>query len=402
MGLPGVTITVENGALGTVAFTNDAIAGMILSGGAAPSGLALNTPKKIFSLAEAEAVGITADYDTTNSVHAHRQIKEFYSQGGNGLPLWISVVVNTVTMEDICDKAEEYAKKLLDAAAGEIRILGITRKPDANYDPEVADGIDPDVNLAAVNLQALLADYEDAFIPAIGIIEGRALEAENYGDLVDYKSASLNRVAILLSSSEEAIVSSVHDKSASVGLLIGRLASDPVQRKCSRVKTGALAISQGYLSNGSKVDAVSYIEDLHDKGYIAMRTFAGKTGFYFTGDPTCTIITDDYAFLSRRRVINKAIMIAYQTYVEEIENEVLVDTAGKLHPGMVKEWQAKIDNQVNSQMTAEGEISSFRSFIDPDQNVISENKVAIVLRIRPVGYATDIEISLGFENPALS
>jgi hypothetical protein len=375
---------------------------MILSGVAAPSGLALETSKKIFSLKEAEDVGITADYDTANVVHAHRNIKEFYAQGGNGLPLWIMVVANTIEMADICNKSNnKYAKQLLDDAKGEIRLLGITRKPDEGYEPTTDHGLDDDAYDAAVNLQSLLADYEAAFTPAVGIIEGRLFKGDA-GELVNLRTASMNRVAITLASGENAIISDEHDLSASVGLLLGRLASDPVQRKCSRKKTGALSVTQGYLSDGSKVDAFAALGDLHDKGFIAMRNFAGVTGFYFTGDPTATALTDDYAMISRRRVINKAITIAYTTYVNEIEDEVLVDAEGKIHPGQIKNWQALIDNQVNSQMTATGEISAFRSFIDPDQNVISTNKVYITLRITPVGYATDIEISLGFENPALT
>lgn len=403
MSLPNVTITVENGALGTINFTDDGISGMILSGDAAPAGLALNTAKKIFSVEEAEAVGITAAYDTTNAVHAHRNISEFYQAGGNGLPLWIMVVANTETMEDICDKASvnKLAKTLLDAAQGEIRLLGITRMPDGDYEPTYVNGLDDDAYAALVKLDALLADYEAVYSPAVGIVEGRDFQGDA-ADLIDLREASLNRVACVIASGENAIKAEVHDKSASVGLLLGRLASDPVQRKASRKKTGALPITQAYLSDGTKVDEFAALADVHDAGYIAMRKFVRRTGFYFTGDPTATLITDDYAFISRRRVINKAIMIAYDTYVEELEDEILIDDEGKIHPGTIKEWQGKIDNQVNSQMTAEGEISAFSSFIDPDQNVISTNQVNVVLRITPVGYSTNIEVSLGFTNPALN
>jgi hypothetical protein len=53
-------------------------------------------------------------------------------------------------------------------------------------------------------------------------------------------------------------------------------------------------------------------------------------------------------------------------------------------------------------MTANREVSGVSCLVDPNQNVISTSKVNVVLKIRPVGYASDIEVSLGFDNPALT
>ena len=402
MALPQIIINVENGALGGVAFTNDGVAGMILSGSVAPSGLPLNTAKKIYSIKEAEDLGIDAAYDTDNVVHAHRNISEFYTEGGNGLPLRIMVVANTETMEDICDKASvnKLGKKLLDDAGGEIRLLGISRKPDHAYVPTYTKGLDDDAYNAVVKLNSLLGDYEALAIPVVGIIEGRDFRGDATA-LENLREASFNHVAVTVASGENAIVDDVHDKSASIGLVLGRLARDPVMRKASRKKSGSVSVVQAYLSDGSKVDEFAALGDVHDRGYIAMRTFNGSTGFYFTGDPTATAETDDYKYIARRRVINKMVMLAYQVYVEEIDDEILVGADGKIHPGLIKTWEGNINNAVKEQMLSGNEISGFTAYIDPDQNVISTNKMEVVLRAVPVGYASDIEISIGFVNPAL-
>jgi hypothetical protein len=403
MALPGITITVLNNQLGTIVPIVDGTAGIILSGDAAPSGLALNTAKKIYSLKDAEDVGIDAAYDTANKVHAHRNLAEFYATAGNGAPLWIMVVALTETMEDICDKASanKLAKLLLDNSNNEIRLLGITRMPDGEYAPTYVNGLDDDAYAALVKLDNMLADYEKLPAPVVGIIEGRDFQGVA-GDLVNLREASYNKAGILVCSSEEAADDDTHDGSASVGLLLGKLAAIPVQRNAGRVKDGALPITQAYLSDGSKVDAFSGLGDVHDRGYITMRSFVGKTGFYFTDDPTATALTDDYSSIARRRVINKCIQIAYNTYVNEINEEILLDADGKIHPGLAKTWEGYINNQVNEQMTREGELSSFTSVIDPDQDVTSTNKVKVVLKPQPVGYAKEIEIEIGFENPALS
>ena len=73
-----------------------------------------------------------------------------------------------------------------------------------------------------------------------------------------------------------------------------------------------------------------------------------------------------------------------------------------LEAGYCKYLEQAIINQISGIMVANREISDVACFVDPQQNVLSSNKVKIVLRITPVGYATTIEVALGFYNPALA
>lgn len=102
MAAPKVTINLQNGTLGQVANTEDGVAGLVCTGIAA-TGLALGTSAQIFSLADAEALGITSTYDTTNTVNVWKSIKDFYAQAGTGKELWIMIVAKTTTMQTICD-----------------------------------------------------------------------------------------------------------------------------------------------------------------------------------------------------------------------------------------------------------------------------------------------------------
>ncbi len=180
------------------------------------------------------------------------------------------------------------------------------------------------------------------------------------------------------------------------------LAIGPVQRKISRVKSGALPFIQPYLSDGTKVQEVSGLGSIHDKGYIVMRSFTTRSGFYFSGDPTATVSTDDYSFVVRRAVINKMIRIATDVYINELDDEILVTDDGKLHPGLISDWEGKIENQIEELMVVPKNLSGFSAYINPDQNVISSNKVIVKLRPIPVGYSSEIEIILGFVNPSLN
>lgn len=392
MALPAVSIEIQNGGLGQVIPTDDAIVGLMLQCSVAPAGLSLATAKQIFSLSEAEAVGIDAAYDGENEVKCWKHIKEFYDEAGTGAELWIIVISQATTMAQMCDKTLTHASLLLNAAAGKIRVLGVTRSPSDGYTPDDDDGIDADVYAAITKAQALAVEQSAAFKPLRIILEGHAFNG-TAGDLTDLKTLTDNRVAVIIGDT----VSGVN---AAVGLLLGRISKIPVQRNIGRVKDLALSIATAYLGTTALSSAESSVAAIHNKGFVTFRRHAGLAGYYFTDDPTATGATDDFNSLARGRVVDKAIVLAYRVYVQEILDEILIDSFGRISAAKTGYYQAIIDNQVNQAMTANGEISSFSSYVDPVQNVLSTGKVCVELRIVPVGYAKEILIKLGFDNPA--
>ncbi|NDC42011.1 MAG: hypothetical protein EBZ77_10755 [Chitinophagia bacterium] len=86
--------------------------------------------------------------------------------------------------------------------------------------------------------------------------------------------------------------------------------------------------------------------------------------------------------------------------MQEVDDEVPVNDDGTLDAGFCKWLSGQIENQINNTMTANREISSVTCLIDPTQNILATNTLNVVLSIVPVGYATNIRISLGFSNPA--
>jgi len=73
-----------------------------------------------------------------------------------------------------------------------------------------------------------------------------------------------------------------------------------------------------------------------------------------------------------------------------------LDDAGKISPAIVAGWKADIENAINQQMTANGEISGTKATIDPDQDILGTNTLSVKLQVLPVGYSKYIEINLGF------
>ncbi len=390
MGLPGVNITLDNGAIGGAPTSNDGIAGLILTGATVSGANKVTTGNAygIFSLNGATSLDIE---ETGTNAYAYSHIKEFYDTAGTGSELWIMMVTATITMEDMLDKSKNYAPVLLDAAKGKIRKLGVSRKSAAGV--TIASGLDTDVDKALIKGQVLAEEYATNFKPFRFLVDGKDFNG-TVGDLKDYHTKGFNRGGVLLDATSTG-------KNAGIGFTIGYMASLSVQRKISRVKNGTLPISGAYFSDTNDTETYENAwNSIHDKGYIFFRTFVGKSGYFFNDDPTTTALTDDYASFSRGFVIDKALVLTYLTYVEEIADEIEVDDEGKLNPALIKDLQGKVENAIELQMVAAGEASAVQAIIDPNQNILATGKLNILVRVRPVGYRNFIDVLLGFENPA--
>jgi hypothetical protein len=254
-----------------------------------------------------------------------------------------------------------------------------------------------DVYTAATNMAMLAESYFEAEQPFRAIIGASSFGTG--GLPTDQTHGNNNRTAILIGDTE-AVTGYSTGKSACIGLLLGVISSIPVQRKVSRVRTGALTTTAAYVG-GIAIETVGAgtMERIANLGYITFTTYPNVSGYFFSGDPMCTSTTDDYCMLARGRVIDKAHILAYTTFVQEVDDEVAVNDDGTLDSGFCKWLEQQIVNQINNTMTANKEISSVSCYIDPTQNILSTNQLNVVLKVTPVGYATDIEISLGFENP---
>jgi hypothetical protein len=371
--------------------------GMVLTG-VAETGYTLGTPLLVTGLANLASQHITQ----TNNPFAYRQIKEFYDQAANGAQLYVMLVANTMTVASMADKTNNNgAVKLLQYAAGAIKVLGLMSDDTTVTVSATTSGLNDDVATAITNAQSLANTYAGTQQPLRVAIGGTSYQG-TAATLTNYASTGVtNRVAVVVGDTQP---SSEHSagKGAALGLLLGTLATVPVMRKVSRVRSGALTNTAAYLKTTAITDPSisSAPATIAGKGFITLQNYPNRSGYYWSGDPTLVVTTDDYAMLGRGRVIDKAQILAYNTFLDEVDDEVPVNSDGTMDAGFCKWLAQQIVNQINNTMTANREISNVVCFIDPAQNVLSTNKVNVVLKITPVGYATDIEISLGFDNPA--
>lgn len=386
--LPRVKINYLNGLLGTTPDNQDGLLGLVVLGATAVSTTFVSgTPYYIVRPEDLTALGIT----TTNNARIVELVNQFYAEAEEGTPLYL-IGITTAAMTTVLDVSTGAMKGILEQLRGAVRGLIVASASTASV--TVADGLDPDVLTALPKAQAL-AEWaaNDLFAPIFIILEGRHFESA--ADAPDLKALAYNRVGVFIG---DVAASSIN---AAVGTLAGRIASVPVQRNIARVASGALAPAAMFIGASPVDQAMSVVDALYAKGYMCPRIYVGLPGYYMVDDTLATASTDDYAHLTARRTVDKAARIAYITMLQFLIDEIELNEDGTMQQPVLKSWQAAVEEAINNQMSAAGELSvvngsGCRFFIDPQQNVLSTSRVTGVLKVRPFGYAREIVINLGF------
>lgn len=393
--LPGVNIKFENGNLGTVATNPDGVCGIVSNAVAVGTTFELNKHYVLFSLAAAQMLGII------NSVDNHelyKTIKEFYDEAGTGTELWIYGVAKTRTLDQLVTDSQ----LLLDASNRRISAVIIKYAP-AVADVAVTAGLRTGFSATLASAQAIAVDYTiNKIHPIVYFIEGYNFTGVAQ-DLVGFELATNNRVCVLIGDTETR-TGTYASKGAAVGVLGGRFAQNQVNTNIGRVKDGALKPLSFFIKD-TAVEQYN-VAALHDKGFVTLRTHVGKPGYYFSDDLMACTVEDDYHYLARRRVIDKAFRLANATLTNYLLDDLNLTADGKISPIVAKVIEADIVRVIAQEMTRNGELSAditkpndtgVQAQIDLTEVIATTSKIKGTVQVKPKGYARFIEFSLGYD-----
>jgi hypothetical protein len=390
----GVNISFSNGELGAVLATDDGVFGMVLTGfseGSYVSGV----PVLVTGMADVAILGITA----VGNAFGFRQLQDFYRVAPVGTKLYLLLVSDALLVSNMADKDNvNGGAKLVDFAAGKIKVLGMMQNNLLVDYTTDGTGINPECLTASDNMEVMVNHYRGLAMPFRGIIGGTGYDgtASELPDMTD--GTSNNTCAILVGDIQSG-------QDACLGLLMGILAGLPVQRKVSRVKNGSLpGVTAAYLGTSTVEASGGAAGVIADRGYITFKKYPRASGYFFSGDPMVTATTDDYKYLARGRVIDKAFALAYAYGLQLVDDEVPV-VPKKVNDVVVSapepKWAANQEAQfrkvIVNAMVGKGECEAVDCTIDRDQNIAAADTLNVVLKIRPNGYSSFIDIALGFE-----
>jgi len=417
MALPNVEIIQLNDQLGTIAPSEDGVAGLIVLNSTTgvpvddDSNEILDQAFLLRSLADATALGIT----TTS--YAYRHIADFYRIAPRSSKLYVTFIKQqedtssppqsvAATFAGVLSQPDK-ASLFLDQAQGEIKILAVVDEAEAlkvdvqsTPTPETTDDLLP-FEIAIPAADALRTSQENMFRYISVVLEGKLADSTTaIADLPDLRGTyNANRVSVVVGAEPEFVDadSTVFANGyASVGLVLGRLAAIPVQRNIGRVKDGPIVTVNAGFANGDSLSdyRATELDTLHEKGYIFFRKHVGFNGFYFNDDPTAVDITDDYAGISAGRTVDKASRIARRVYTNELLDDIDLNDDGTMRPSVIAYFQSVLQNAISVEMA--GEISSVIVFADPTQQVASTSQIKISMSITRRGQAKSIQVTIGF------
>lgn len=386
--------------------TGDGISGMVI-GSPATGALTHSVVKAVYSLVDVEALGITPEFDASNKVNTYRHLREFFRMAGEGQKLYIMLVPQETTMGAICeDASEQFAKKLLITADGEIRQLAVAANPIG--ETTHVNGLPDDVHGSIAKAQELAQWAYNRHFPCQVLLEGYdyvgpAAAAE---DLRDIPELQATKVSIVIGQDwayTEDLEGNAR-KVADVGTALGTLSKARINQNIGENESFNLtdAIRKAWLvpglsSHEKNVDVYTDLQLLEDKGYIFGVTYPGLEGVRWNNDHTCVKIIRDVEgnvnehSIAYGRTLDKAIRLLRTALLPKVKGSHPVDPKTGLLPiGVIKNFEG-IGDTIIGGMISRKEISDGETLVDPASDLVVEKLLRIKFRIVPYGSINEIQ-----------
>lgn len=179
-----------------------------------------------------------------------------------------------------------------------------------------------------------------------------------------------------------------------------RMVQNPPQRMASRVKDGPLPAvvvnptvdpGDGFIYHDERITP-----GLTGARFQALRTRVGKgLGFFLDLPNLMSPVGSQFQFFPQGSVIDIACSITYQTAVNEIDADLILQQNGTLAGSEVLRIQTAIRKALDDNMTSQGMCSGITVVVDPTVNVRTTGKVKITVTVNGVGYVIEVDAGVG-------
>lgn len=158
-----------------------------------------------------------------------------------------------------------------------------------------------------------------------------------------------------------------------------------------------LAWANGTLHSASGSGLPSLINSVDASGYIFLMQETGMDGAYFNADHTADSPTSDYAYIADNRTIDKAVRLVRKAILPALGSPLTFNSDGTLSAGTVAYFE-ELGNSALAAMESAGEVSAYKTTVDPTQNVQSTQNLTVRIQIIQRGVARNITVNIGFVN----
>jgi hypothetical protein len=351
--------------------------------------------KAIFSLAEAETAGII-EGDANWGVLWYHLYECFRINPKAEVNVYIAPVPASTY-----DFAEITALRAF--TGGRVRQVAIYA-PALTYAKAQVGTIQALCNTARTDKQPLSVLYAANFA---AVTDWSAAEGAGGADSLALLTSDAPSVSVVIgqdgAARGAALYTALGYSITCIGALLGAVSR-------AKVNYSIAWVSQFQLSDGTELNvpalangqlwrtfSVGFLDALHTKRFIFIKKFTGNAGTYFNDDHTATALTNDYAYISRTRAIDKAIRSLYARLLPEVNAPVLVNaTTGRLSREYI-EYLKGLGDKALGDMVGAGELSGGQTVINPTQNVNSTSLIVVGAELVPIGVSRTITVNIGFK-----
>lgn len=390
MALSEVTINVGQGGLGRRAPNTDKISALLFYNDTLPSSFGTSDrEKKVFSLAEAEALGI-AEGSAAHLVEWYH-ISEYFRANPEG-ELWIGYYAVPGGAYDFSE-----IDTLQRAASGEIKQMGVYANgltyavAQCTTIQTAIDGLNADGMFLSVLYAADMSGIT-AVSGWSSVGDARALNARQVTPVASQDGGAAGLA--LYTSEGYSITTLGHTLGFMSKVAVNGSYGNPENFNASNgVELETIALANGDLVSALTDTALAGIKD--DGYQVARKRTPKMAGTFYERTPTATPATSDYAWAEFSRTIDKAARLVDSALTPKLLSGVTVNADGTLTNDMV-EYFKDICLQSLEGMRADGEYSNREVLINPTQNVQSTSTLMVTVKIQPTPIAEFIPVNIGF------
>jgi hypothetical protein len=384
MPLSGITTNITQGGIGRRAPSRDKVSGILWYSNTLPSGFDTDDRiKLVYTLQEAEALGILSTVSAVEVLHYH--VSEFFRINPEG-ELWIGIFAVPASTYDFTE-----ITLMRQASNGDIRNLGIYANL-LNFSSAQITTIQGvlDANLASGGRMSVL--YAPNFPGATdwtAIANARALNAPRVTTIVVQDGGGRG----------DALFASKSFTISALGAALGAVSKARVNQSIGNPQnfnlSNAVELETVKMASGTALVADATLAAIKDKGYLVARKYTPRiSGTYFERVPTSVSATSDYAWIEFQRTVDKAVRLVETILTPTLQSGIQLKADGSIREdvaGYFKDLAG--DPLVN--MKADGEISNYEVLINPAQNISQTSTLVITIRIQPTAIAEFINVNIG-------
>ena len=386
-----VTFNRQGGGLGKVLPGEDHISGLVVYG-------QTNVGKVLLiEAAQLDGLGITA----ISHPVLHYHVCEYFRVNPGSKLFVFSSLLNNAQFNEV--------KQLQQFAEGKIRQIGIV-----DLLTEFAD-----LATIAVTIQSRLNELAIANMPLSGVLSIHNITPANLLALPNLHTLNCERLSVCIGQDGAGrgnyVSGIVGKKVGIVGACLGAMSKAKVHESIGWVEKQNLVLETypkaitGNAIVTRELDVASFVDgtllgdltpaqtqSINDKGYLFPIKHIGYAGTFFNDSYTAVAVDNDFATIENNRAIDKTQRGVYVKLLPKISGPIYVNPdTGYISADTIASLEA-IGSIPLEQMEREGELSGFKIFINPDQDVLSTSKLLITLKIVPVGVLREITVNLGF------